>query len=165
MLERILLALDSSESGQVALSFAMAVSGPGTAVRVLHINEFELGGRGLTVETAEEAISLVRDAVGRLQEHGIQATGLASVSNCFGIADYIAAEAGRWSADAIVLGSSRRRGWRRLFSQGIRERLLRLTCLPVLTAPAPLRVGSPRLALEAAGGDAARHRPLSQPPR
>jgi nucleotide-binding universal stress UspA family protein len=165
MLKRILLALDSSESGQVALSFAMAVAGPGTAVRVLHINEFELGGRGLTVETAEEAISLVRDAVGQLQECGIQATGLASVSSCFGIADYIAAEAGRWSADAIVLGSCRRHGWRRLLSQGIRERLLRLTCLPVLTAPAPLRVGSPELALEASGAGGTRHRPLSQPPR
>ena len=147
MLKRILLALDSSESGQVALSFAMSLAGPGTAVRVLHINEFELGGRGLTVETAEEAISLVRDAVGA-PECGIPATGLASVSSCFGIADYISAEAERWSADAIVLGSCRRRGWRRMLSQGIRERLLRLTCLPVPTAPAPLRVGTPQLAAE-----------------
>ena len=165
MLKRILLALDSSESGQVALSFAMSLAGPGTAVRVVHINEFELGGRGLTVETAEEAISLVRDAVGQLQERGIPATGLASVSSCFGIADYICAEAERWSADAIVLGSCRRRGWRRMLSQGIRERLLRLTCLPVLTAPAPLRVASPQLAVEAGGDAASGRRPLSQPPR
>ena len=165
MLRRILLALDSSESGQLALSFAMSLAGPDAAVRVVHINEFELGGRGLTVETAEEAITLVRDAVGRLQESGLQATGLASVSSCFGIADYIAAEADRWSADAIVLGSCRRQGWRRLFSQGIRERLLRLTCLPLLTAPAPLRVAAPELAVGAGGDPATRRRPLSQPPR
>jgi nucleotide-binding universal stress UspA family protein len=164
MLKRILLALDSTESGQVALSFAVALAGPGTAIRVLHINEFELGGRGLTVETAEEAVTLVRGAVTELQQRGIDASGLASVSSGFGIADYIAAEAERWSADGIVLGSCRRRGWRRLLSQGIRERLLRLTCLPVLTAPPPLQVTAPELAVETGGKPATRRPPLRQPP-
>jgi nucleotide-binding universal stress UspA family protein len=72
MLNRILLALDSSDSGQVALSFAMAVAGPGAAVRVVHVNEFQLGGRGLTVETADEATALVADAVTELHRAGIR---------------------------------------------------------------------------------------------
>ena len=149
MLNRILLALDSSDSGQIALSFAMAVAGPGAAVRVVHVNEFQLGGRGLTVETADEATALVADAVTELHRAGIQASGLAAVSTCFGVADHLVAEAGRWSADVIVLGSCRRHGMRRMLSRGVRERVLRLSCLPVLTAPAPLKVGKPDLAAQA----------------
>ncbi len=64
------------------------------------------------------------------------------------MADHLVAEAGRWSADVIVLGSCRRNGMRRLFSRGVRERVLRLTCLPVLTAPAPLKIGKPDLAAQ-----------------
>ena len=150
MLNRILLALDSSDSGQVALSFAIALSGPEAAVRVVHVNEFQLGGRGLTVETADEATALVVDALTELHRAGITATGLASVATCLGVADHLVAEADRWSADVIVLGSRRRRGVRRMLGQGVRERVLRLTCLPVLTAPAPLRVGKPDLAAEMA---------------
>jgi nucleotide-binding universal stress UspA family protein len=148
MLNRILLALDSSDSGQVALSFAIALAGPGAVVRVVHVNEFQLGGRGLTVETADEATALVADAITELHRAGVTATGLAAVSTCFGVADHLVAEAVRWSADVIVLGSRRRRGLRRMMGQGVRERVLRLTCLPVLTAPAPLRVGKPDLAAE-----------------
>ena len=148
MLNRILLALDSSDAGQVALSFAIAVAGPDAAVRVVHVNEFQLGGRGLTVETADEATALVVDALTELHRAGIAATGLASVATCFGVADHLVDEADRWSADVIVLGSRRRRGVRRMLGQGVRERVLRLTCLPVLTAPAPLQVGKPDLAAE-----------------
>ena len=46
------------------------------------------------------------------------------------------------SADAIVLGSTRNRRLGRLFSGQVRERTTRLTALPVLTAPAPLKVTS-----------------------
>ena len=87
MLNRILLGLDGSDSGQVALSFAMALAGPGAAVRVVHVNEFQLGGRGLTVETADEATALVTEAVTELHRAGIQSSGLAAVSTCFGVAD------------------------------------------------------------------------------
>jgi nucleotide-binding universal stress UspA family protein len=151
MLNRILLGLDRSDSGQVALSFAMALAGPAAAVRVVHVNEFQLGGRGLTVETADEATALVADAVTELHRAGIQASGLAAVSTCFGVADHLVAEAGRWPADVIVLGSCRRHGMRRMLSRGVRERVLRLSCLPVLTAPAPLKVGKPELAAQLAG--------------
>ena len=43
-------------------------------------------------------------------------------------------------ADAIVFGSNRSRHLGRLFSPQVRERTTRLTSLPILTAPAPLRV-------------------------
>jgi hypothetical protein len=45
-----------------------------------------------------------------------------------------------WSADTIVLGSHRHRRLQRLRGQGIRERVIQLSALPVLTAPSPLKV-------------------------
>ena len=63
MLKRILLALDSSDSGPVAVSFTMALASQATEVRVLHINEFLVGGRGLTLETSAESGVLLDDAL------------------------------------------------------------------------------------------------------
>jgi nucleotide-binding universal stress UspA family protein len=146
MFKRILLALDSTDSGQVAISFTLALAGAGTEVRILHINEFLVGGRGLTAETPTEARFLLDDAVLQLRCGGVMATGVVTTATCFSVSDYIIAEGDRWSADAIVLGSSRRRGLRRIACHGIRERVIRYSCLPVLTAPAPLRVAHADLA-------------------
>lgn len=145
MLKRILLALDSSDSGQVAISFTIALADRDTEVRILHVNELLMGGRGQTVQTRTEARFLVNDAVLQLRccgvtATGVVATGVVATATCFAVAECIIAEADRWSADAIVLGSVRRRGLRRLVSQGVRERIIRGSCLPVLTAPAPLQV-------------------------
>ncbi len=163
MLNRILLALDSSDSGQVALSFTIALARPGTEVRILHINEFLLGGRGMTVETHREARFLLDDAVLQLRCNGVTAGGLVATATRFSVAECIIAEADRWTADAIVLGSARRRGLRRIACQGIRERVIRSTSLPVLTAPAPLRVGHADLAADPAGPPG-RRGPQPEPP-
>lgn len=154
MLKRILLALDSSDSGQVAISFTIAVADSDTEVRILHVNEL-LGGRGQTMETPTEARFLLDDAVLQLRccgvtATGVMATGVVATATSFAVAECIIAEADRWSADSIVLGSARRRGLRRIASQGVRERVIRFSCLPVLTAPAPLRVASADLVPELA---------------
>jgi nucleotide-binding universal stress UspA family protein len=151
MLKRILLALDSSDSGQVAISFTIALAGSDTEVRVLHINELLLAGRAMTVETPTEARFLLDDAVLQLRccgvtATGVVATGVVATATCFAVAECIITEADRWSADAIVLGSARRRGLRRIVSHGVRERVIRSSCLPVLTAPAPLKVAHTDLA-------------------
>ena len=122
MLKRILLALDSSDSGQVAISFTIALAGSDTEVRILHINELLLAGRALTAETPTEARFLVDDAVLQLRccgvtATGVVATGVVATATCFAVAECIITEADRWSADAIVLGSARRRGLRRIVSQ------------------------------------------------
>jgi nucleotide-binding universal stress UspA family protein len=151
MLKRILLALDNSDAGQVALSFTIALAGSGTEVRIMHVNEFLVGGRGLTMETPREARFLVDDAVLQLRScevtpTGLTATGVVAAATCFSVSDCIIAEAERWSADAIVLGSARRRGLRRIACHGVRERVIRFSSLPVITAPAPLRVAHGELA-------------------
>jgi nucleotide-binding universal stress UspA family protein len=152
MFQRLLLAIDGSDAGQAATSFAIALATQGAAVRVVHVNQYQVGGRGLTLETADEARRLARDAVSELLAAGVPATGLVFRSTCFGIADGIVAEADRWTADAIVLGSRRYQGARRLCGRGVRSRVIRLSQLPVLTAPAPLRVSRwPRRERLAAG--------------
>jgi nucleotide-binding universal stress UspA family protein len=140
MFKRLLLAIDGSAAGPVAISFTIALAPPGTAVYVVHVNQYQVGGRGLTIETGDEACRPVHDAVTDLLTAGVPATGFVCTSTCFGVADRIVAEADRWAADAIVVGSRRHRGVRRLLSQGVRTRVIRLSQVPVLTAPAPLTV-------------------------
>jgi nucleotide-binding universal stress UspA family protein len=164
MLNRILLALDSSDSGPVAVSFTIALARSGTEVRVLHINEFQVGGHGLTMETPAEACCLVDDTVLQLRSAGVTASGVVSTATCFSVAECIIAEAAVWRAEAIVLGSARRRGLRRLACHGVRERVTRFSCLPVLTAPAPLRVADSDLA-RAGAPAAGPGGPVSRPRR
>jgi nucleotide-binding universal stress UspA family protein len=163
MLKRILLALDSSDAGQVALSFTIALARPGTEVRILHVNKFLVGGRGMTVETHREARFLLDDAVLQMRCRGVTAAGLVATATRFTMAECIVAEADRWSADAIVLGSARRCGLRRIAGQGVRERVTRCTCLPVLTAPAPLQVARADLAPARAAAPG-RQGPQPEPP-
>ncbi len=141
MFHNLLLAVDGVEPDQIGTSVAIALARQHTAaVHVVHVNQYLLGGRGLTAETPEEAADVVRTAVAELQAAGIRATGSVRRATCFGVAAAIVDTAHHRPADAIVLGSHRRRGLRRLRSQGIRERVTRLTAVPVLTAPAPLVV-------------------------
>ncbi len=139
MFQRILTAIDDTAAGEVALSFTTALARQNSAtVRVFHANQYMVGGRGHTVETSDEAIKLVDDAVEELRDAGVPACGSVRLATCFTVPDRIVAAAHDWQADVIVLGSSRRRFLARLGGQGVRERVQRLTPLAVLTAPAPL---------------------------
>jgi nucleotide-binding universal stress UspA family protein len=141
MFSRILLAIDDSESSEVAISFATALARQYSgAVRVVHVNEYLVGGRGFTVETKAQAISHLENAVSTLRAAGIATEGSLYLTSCFGVDVRIANAAHDWSADVIVLGSRRRRRFARLGGKGMRERVTSLTALPVLTAPAPLEV-------------------------
>ena len=144
MFKRILLALDGSESGQVAISFTIALAASCQAeVRIVHVSQGELDGRGLTYVTPYDARYLVDDATLRFRCASVTATGavrLAPTTTTRSMSESVADEARRWGADAIVLGSRRCRGVRRVTSRGVREQVTRLSCLPVLAAPAPLTI-------------------------
>jgi nucleotide-binding universal stress UspA family protein len=138
--QRLLLGMDDRPAGQIGVSFATALARQHTAaVRVLYVNQFVVGGRGHTVLTSDEANQLIAGAVDELLAHGVPATGEVLRANCFDMAPRIVDAALRWRADAIVVGSHRRRG-RHFLSGGVRERVMRLSALPILTAPAPLEV-------------------------
>jgi nucleotide-binding universal stress UspA family protein len=141
MFRRVLLAVDGTRSGDVAVDFASAMARDQRAtVRVVHVNERIVGGRGVAYESESEAQEIVDRAVAALRSAGVVADGVHHLANCFTVGDRIADAAADWGADAIVFGSRRRRRWSRLRGAGLRERVTALTGLPVLTAPAPLTV-------------------------
>jgi nucleotide-binding universal stress UspA family protein len=149
MFTRILLAVDGTEADEVATSFVTGMARQNSAtVRVLHVNEYLAGGRGFARSTDKEAHRIVDRAARSLVVAGVPADGEVRVAYSFDMPTRIAEGASEWAADVIVVGSRRRS--RRLFSgQGMREKVTRLTALPVLTVPAPLRLGrGHRLGLE-----------------
>jgi nucleotide-binding universal stress UspA family protein len=142
MLSRILLAVDGSASSEVALDFSAAFARDlGATIRVVHVNELIVGGRGVAYETESESMEIVDRSVGALRGLGVEADGVHFLANCFAVPGRIVEAAQDWGADAIVLGSKRRRRWSRLGGAGLRERVTALSGVPVLTAPAPLKVG------------------------
>jgi nucleotide-binding universal stress UspA family protein len=146
MFTRILVAIDDSDSNEVTLSFVLALARQSSAsVRVVHVNEFLVGGRGTTIETQSEAIRRLETAVATLRDAGIPTEGSLYLTSVFGVDGRIVTAAHDWSADVIVLGSRRRHRFVRFGGKGMRERVTRLTSLPILTAPAPLKVSSGRL--------------------
>ncbi len=141
MFNRILIAADRSESGDAAVSFTAALAREHSAtVRVVHVNELLVGGRGFAAETELEAMDVVDRAVAQLRGAAVDADGVHFLANCFAVADRIAEAAQDWGADVIVFGSKRRRRFARFSGGGLRERVTAVTGLPTLTAPAPLKV-------------------------
>jgi len=141
MFRRLLLGIDDSPSGEIAVDFTTALAQRCSAsVHVLFVNEYLVGGRAISLLTKDEATELLTSAVVQLHEAGIHATGSSVVDSYRRVAVRLAEVAREQDADAIVLGSYRRRRFGRLFSTQVREQTTRLTELPVLTAPSPLEV-------------------------
>jgi nucleotide-binding universal stress UspA family protein len=133
--------VDNTKSGETVVSFTTALARQcDSAVRVVHVNELLVGGRGFAAETEREAMEVVDTATARLRAAGVRVDGVHYLANCFTIDRRIAQSAVEWGADVIVFGSKRRRFLPRL-GKGLRERVTALTGLPTLTAPAPLNLG------------------------
>lgn len=148
MFQRILLALDAGDAGTVATSFTVALARRCEAsVHVVHVNEYLLGGRGIPSESPAQAADLVADALRDMHAAGVRATGVTYRTTTFDVPAAICDLADQVRADVIVLGSRRRR--RPAFlRRGLRDRISRRTSLPVVTAPAPLRVDRHERTLE-----------------
>jgi nucleotide-binding universal stress UspA family protein len=135
--DRVLCGIDQFESGQSALDFAAGVAASNDAsVRVFHIRELSRMARVMPLETPADADELVREAVFSLGTFGVSAEGRFASTLEDQVARRIVDEAVYWQCQAIVLGSRRVRGIARLSGRGVRERVLRLSALPVLVAPA-----------------------------
>jgi len=145
MFERILLAIDETPAGEVAVSFATAMARDGRAsVHVVHANLWLVGGRGVTVETRDQAARVVGGAVAQLQAAGVEVSSELFTATMFDLATRIVDVAEREGCDTLVIGSHRRRRLSRITGRGVRERLIRASALPVVTAPPPLKVGRRR---------------------
>jgi nucleotide-binding universal stress UspA family protein len=156
MFEHLLLAIDDSLASEVATVFAAAFARRCDAdVRVLHVNEYLVGGEpGRTLRSREEVAALLTSAVLLLHDNGVRASGGSCAANCRHVPNMIVRAAHERGVDAIVLGSNRHHRLGRIFSPKVRERTTRLTSLPVLVAPSPLKMDSLNLDdLVAAGFD------------
>jgi nucleotide-binding universal stress UspA family protein len=164
MFERILLAIDETPAGEVAVSFATAMARHSRGrVHVVHANLLLVGGRGVAVETPEQAAQVVAGALAQLRSADVEASGEVFTATMFDVAGRIADCARRVGADSVVLGSHRHRRVARLAGRGLRERLVRTTALPVVTAPAPLKVGRRRKGSVEIGRLARNMAPADQP--
>jgi len=140
MWDRILLAIDQYESGESALKMTTHLaSAHQSEVRVLHIRELSRWARVPPMESTDQADHLVQDAVFALRVAGVGAEGRSCSLFTDHIAPQIVEESMAWFCDAIVLGTRRLRGVGRLSGHGIREQVLRLSPLPVIATPTPLR--------------------------
>jgi nucleotide-binding universal stress UspA family protein len=146
MFTRLLLAIDDSSGSEVATAFATALARHhGASVHVFHVNEYLVGGRGLTLRTQADATALLAGVVHELRAAGITTTGSSVRATYREVPRRIAAVAHERGCDAIVLGSERHRRMGRLFSPNVCARTSRLTSLPVVTAPSPLDVSAAAL--------------------
>jgi nucleotide-binding universal stress UspA family protein len=135
--DRLLCGIDQFESGQSALDFAAGLAATNDAsVRVFHLRELSRMARVMPLETPADAEELVREAVLSLGALGVAAEGRFASTLQDQVARRIVNEAVHWECQAIVLGSRRVRGIARFSGRGVRERVLRLSTLPVLVAPA-----------------------------
>jgi nucleotide-binding universal stress UspA family protein len=145
MWNRLMLALDQFDSGKVALNFTMGLASEQQArVRVIHVRELSRSVRIPPLETLTDAQTLVEQAVLNLRMAGLSADGEVCSTRDLHVANRIVEAATDWNCEAIVLGSRRYRGIGRLCGSGVRERILRLSSLPLVVAPVPLSYGVPR---------------------
>lgn len=144
MYRKILVPLDASATAQRALHEAIALArSNGAALRLLHV--VDEGPALLNLETPsqlEEYERALREAGERVLSQAqstVKAAGLDAETVLKQIitvqqhpADEIVAEATRWPADLIVIGTHGRRGWRRVLLGSVAEGVARLAEQPVL---------------------------------
>ncbi|MGE0600510.1 MAG: universal stress protein [Dehalococcoidia bacterium] len=147
MYERILVAVDGSDTSDAALAEALTLSHvlPATTLRVVSVADMPAGV--LTAEGANEvpversrresADKVLEAAMATVRAGGLEAEQVVLESIGGAIADTIVDEARRWGADLIVVGTHGRRGWRRVIVGSVAEGVARLSDRPVLLVHNP----------------------------
>ena len=141
--QRILVPIDGSETAQCGLQEAIRLAKAGGGqLRLFHVIDdlsFALamdayaGQQGDWLATMREAgTRLVNDAKSAAAAAGVKAEGVLYESASTRLADAVAAEAAKWQADLIVLGTHGRRGVGRLLLGSGAESVLRSAPIPVL---------------------------------
>lgn len=147
MKDRILLAIDQFEPGQAAVDFTIRIATKSKAdVLVFHVREVPSSLGIAPLESPGEAQELVGLAVQRLLAAGIAAEGDTCSDHVSCVARLIVNEATGRHCDAIILGSLRRRGIQSVMGHRTRERVLKMSPLPVLVTPPARRVSGRKMA-------------------
>ncbi|MHB1232687.1 MAG: universal stress protein [Burkholderiales bacterium] len=143
MYERILVAVDGSETADLALQHAISLAQDQQAqLRIVYaVDEINLN---LETEFAAQAeivkawIEAGRDILGKAQNR-VQTAGLKAEAKLleidklgYRIADVVVQEAKDWPADLLVVGTHGRRGLSHVFLGSVAESIVRICPVPVL---------------------------------
>ncbi len=140
---KILIALDASETAQVAAAHAICLAQQQTAaVRFLVVIDY-----GSFIAFEPNAIRLLNDDARQMLDGWMQqAAGVGldastaiseTTAEAADIADVIVAEAQSWGADLIVFGSHGHGGMHHLLHEGVTNGVTHLSSIPVLRVAMP----------------------------
>jgi nucleotide-binding universal stress UspA family protein len=135
MLEHLLLAIDASEHSQRTRIAAQDLAkSTGASVRVLHVRDGASSGRGGPVwhESQDDATLIVNAAVGLLQEHGVEVSGIVRDSIAGATAREIIDEARESQASMIVMGSRGHSEFSELLIGSVAHKVLNHSTISVL---------------------------------
>lgn len=158
--QRILVPVDGSETAQCGLREAIRLAKAGGGqLRLLHVVDdlsFALamdayaGQQGDWLNTLREAgARLLKEAKDSAAAAGVKADGVLHETVGTRLADAVAAEAAKWQADLIVLGTHGRRGVGRLLLGSGAESVLRSAAIPVLVVRSLAPAAQPEEPVEA----------------
>jgi nucleotide-binding universal stress UspA family protein len=149
MYAKILVAVDESDTSLHALEHAIELARKLSAsVRMIHVLDMSWLPLGpeVAIDTAalsearrsagEEIIASARDAAQRAG-FDAEAVLVETETPIQQVAEALAREAARWSADLVVLGTHGRRGFQHLMLGSVAEQMVRRSSAPVLLVPSP----------------------------
>jgi len=148
MYQRILVPVDGSATANDGLAEAIGLAGlTGGRIRVVHVIDEPFVAVGVEGAMCEgvDLFGLVREAsqhilaaaVDRVKQAGVVVEGVLLDTRDGRLSDLIVAEATRWPADVIVIGTHGRRGVGRMLLGSDAEQILRLAPVPVLLIRQP----------------------------
>lgn len=146
MFKRILVAVDSSQTGEQALQTAIALAVASRAVlRIVHVvdtTDLNMGAELVNQSTLTEGLLKNGQEVLDKAEISAAAAGVETETGLLTnetmnkrIPEAIAEDADSWTADLIVIGTHGRRGLSRLFLGSVAEGVVRVAARPVLLIP------------------------------
>jgi nucleotide-binding universal stress UspA family protein len=148
MLKRIVVPIDGSACSELALEYALGLAkARGASIYVFTlVDPIEILGRNLPSPLEEEHVAaaeawadrIVQEAMAKAAAEGISAEGRVDVGEP---AAAIVAEAMSTKADAIVMGTHGRSGFKRLFMGSVAEEVLRSSRCPVVIVRERARTG------------------------
>ena len=148
MFATIAWATDASPSARDALPVVETLArGTGANVVIIHVQQVVISRGGFLTEDSAAASAVLRHALHRLREQGIEATVLSAAARAQDVPQRILSLAESAGASVLVVGNRRQGPLLNSLLGSVSARLLRTAPLPVVLVPSPdtrLRVASSR---------------------
>ncbi len=135
MFDRLVLAIDGSDSARLALGLATELAHRfDSQVTVIHVREVAESRGVASEETTQQATNLVDRTVDGLLADGIKAEGTTHVAPLGTAARVIVETAEALPADAIVVGSRGLSDWSAIVLGSVAHKVIGLAHCPVVVA-------------------------------